>query len=109
MLADGSSNVNQTPESRRWPASAHPTSAPLRISDTEIATVGNATALRSVNVGRIGPGSRDTDALNVVESYSLTMIRGDRRFGHRLPVTNAGAGQTRLIKPVDRIGDKSIR
>src|SRR5262249_16150901 len=62
-----------------------------------------------VNGGRIGPGRQDTDALNVVESYSLSIIRGDRRTGLRLPVTNAATGEGRFAKPADRIGDKSIR
>jgi hypothetical protein len=70
---------------------------------------GKSVAVPLVNVGRTGPGRQDTDALNVVESYSLSIIRGDRRTGVKLPVTNAATSEARFAKPADRIGDKSIR
>jgi hypothetical protein len=61
-----------------------------------------------VNVGPIGSGASDTSALNVIESYTVTMIRGDRRTGSRQAITNASTGAARFIKPADRIGDKSF-
>jgi Domain of unknown function (DUF4331) len=69
---------------------------------------GKSVAVPLINVGRIGPDTGDTAGLNVVESYSLTLIRGDRKE-RREPVTNAQSGERRFLKPVDRIGDKSIR
>jgi hypothetical protein len=61
-----------------------------------------------VNIGPVGPGVGDTSNLNVIETYSLTIIRGDRRFGRRARITNAATGSPIFTKPADRIGDKSI-
>jgi hypothetical protein len=62
-----------------------------------------------INVGGIGPGVADTANLNVEESYTLRVIRGARRTGQAQNVINAATGATSFRKPVDRIGDKSIR
>ena len=69
---------------------------------------GKKVAVPLVNVGRIGPGGNDA-ALNVLESYTLDVVRGDRRSGNRQRISNADTGERRFRKPVDRIGDKSIR
>jgi hypothetical protein len=45
---------------------------------------------------------------NVREVYSVTVVRGDRRGGHRSAVTNATSGSTIFDKPLDNIGNKSI-
>lgn len=44
--------------------------------------------------------------INERETYSLTVIEGDRRSGSRQPV--AGPAQGRFIKPIDNIGTKSL-
>jgi len=59
-----------------------------------------------INVGAIAPGS--TAALNVTESYTVTLVRGDRRSGAATPIRNANGGATTFPKPVDNIGNKSI-
>jgi hypothetical protein len=46
--------------------------------------------------------------LNVRETYSVTVVRGDRRAGARTAVTNAAGGGTTFDKPVDNIGNKTI-
>jgi hypothetical protein len=46
--------------------------------------------------------------LNVGESYTLSLVRGDRRKGTVSAVTNANGGGTRFDKPVDNIGTKTI-
>jgi hypothetical protein len=46
--------------------------------------------------------------LNVRETYSVTVVRGDRRGGARTAVTNAAGGGTTFDKPVDNIGNKTI-
>jgi hypothetical protein len=51
------------------------------------------------------PGSA---ASNVGESYSVTVVRGDRRSGTRAAVTNASGGSATFLKPVDNIGTKTI-
>jgi hypothetical protein len=57
------------------------------------------------NIGAIGIG--DNAAQNVVESYTLDIVRGDRRSGMRMPVLKAD-GSRSLGKPIDNIGNKSI-
>jgi hypothetical protein len=59
-----------------------------------------------VNIGPItGPGGA---AQNVSQSYTLTMVKGDRRTGTATPVVNAASGATTFAKPLDNIGAKSI-
>ncbi len=56
----------------------------------------------------IGPFGADSDAaLNVMETYSLTMVEGDRRTGTKTALTHSN-GQTAFGKPFDNIGSKSI-
>jgi hypothetical protein len=47
-------------------------------------------------------------SLNVGESYTLTVVRGDRRSGATYAATNAATGATVFDKPVDYIGTKTI-
>ena len=65
-------------------------------------------AVPLINIGPIGPGTGDTANLNLIETYSVDIVRGDRRTGHRDGVRNAADGSRTFTKPVDRIGDKSI-
>jgi hypothetical protein len=46
--------------------------------------------------------------INVRETYSVTVVRGDRRRGTRQALTNADGGATTFDKPIDNIGNKSI-
>jgi hypothetical protein len=46
--------------------------------------------------------------LNLGESYSVTLVRGDRRTGTAATVTNAANGSATFDKPVDNIGVKTI-
>jgi hypothetical protein len=61
-----------------------------------------------INIGPIGPGTGDTGNLNTLESYTVSLIRGDRRTGARAAVRNAATNSITFTKPADRIGDKSI-
>ena len=61
-----------------------------------------------INIGPIGPGAFDTSALNREESYTLNIIRGDRRNGTGQAITNIADGSATFRKPVDNIGSKSI-
>jgi hypothetical protein len=47
-------------------------------------------------------------SLNVMESYTVDVVRGDRRTGQRSAVTNANGGSATFDKPVDNIGTKTI-
>lgn len=61
-----------------------------------------------INIGPLGPGVGDTANLNSAETYSLTIVRGDRRSGQAQAITHADTGATTFAKPVDNIGTKSI-
>ena len=45
---------------------------------------------------------------NVRETYTVSVVRGDRRSGTRTAVTNATGGAATFDKPIDNIGKKSI-
>ena len=47
-------------------------------------------------------------AANVRETFSVTVVRGDRRSGARAQVANAAGGATVFDKPLDNIGSKAI-
>ncbi len=46
--------------------------------------------------------------LNLNETYTVDIVRGDRRGGQRASVTNAANGASVFDKPVDNIGVKTI-
>ncbi|MYM75211.1 DUF4331 domain-containing protein [Duganella sp. FT134W] len=45
---------------------------------------------------------------NIRETYTINVVRGDRRTGTKAAVTNAADGGTTFDKPLDNIGNKSI-
>jgi hypothetical protein len=47
-------------------------------------------------------------ALNLNESFTVDLMRGDRRSGQRQAITNAAGGSARFDKPADNIGTKTI-
>jgi Domain of unknown function (DUF4331) len=56
-----------------------------------------------------GPVANVRDGnLNLAESYTLTLVRGDRRTGAATTVTHATTGATSFDKPVDHIGTKTL-
>ena len=59
------------------------------------------------NIGAL-TGVDDSKALNVEETYSLTVARNGRRGGAKGEVTDAGNGSKVFTKPADNIGQKSI-
>lgn len=67
-----------------------------------------AVSVPVINVGQIGPDASDTGALNVIESYSLSVVRGNRRLSAPQAITNSDTGAAMFLKPVDNIGNKSI-
>lgn len=58
--------------------------------------------------GPVGPTAADDANLNVVESYTVDIVRGDRRTGTRESLTLAADGSTSFVKPVDNIGNKTL-
>jgi hypothetical protein len=56
-----------------------------------------------------GPVSATNNAaLNVLETYTVKLIRGNRRTGAAQDISNAADGSTVFTKPVDNIGNKTI-
>ncbi|HTU67858.1 MAG TPA: DUF4331 domain-containing protein [Steroidobacteraceae bacterium] len=66
---------------------------------------GSQVAVPLKNVGGVSAG--DVSALNFRESYSVTLVRGDRRRGNASVVTN-GSGGTTFGKPYDFVGTKTF-
>ncbi|HYM34019.1 MAG TPA: DUF4331 family protein, partial [Steroidobacteraceae bacterium] len=64
-------------------------------------------AVAQKNIGTVVAGSNNATTLNFNESYSLTLVRGDRRTGIRQPVTGSG-GQDKFGKPYDFVGNKTF-
>jgi hypothetical protein len=63
----------------------------------------------AVPLKNIGPiSAQDASALNFNESYTLTLVRGDRRTGQASAVTRAGDGATEFGKPYDFVGTKTF-
>jgi hypothetical protein len=58
------------------------------------------------NIGTIS--AADSSALNFRESYSLKMVRGDRRRGQDTTLTNQSTGTQRFGKPYDFVGNKTF-
>ena len=58
------------------------------------------------NRGPVSAG--DISNLNFRESYSLTLVRGDRRAGNVSAVTNMNGGAAEFGKPFDFIGTKTF-
>jgi hypothetical protein len=78
-------------------------------------TVNNALAVMAggksipVPLTNIGPVSAgNTGSQNIAETYTVTLVRGDRRTGMAQPITDATSGSTTFNKPLDNIGAKSI-
>jgi hypothetical protein len=80
----------------------------IRVKNIAVSAGGVSVPVPLINVGPIGPGAGDTDSLNREETYSVSIIRGDRRKGTAAAITNAADGSGTFRKPVDNIGQKSI-
>jgi hypothetical protein len=72
-------------------------------------TVQAGTKSIPVPLSNIGPLSTTSMAAqNVAETYTVTLVRGDRRTGHPAAVVDAASGSSIFSKPFDNIGAKSI-
>ncbi|WP_164019793.1 DUF4331 domain-containing protein [Pyxidicoccus trucidator] len=73
--------------------------------------IGTGDQLKNVAVPlvQVGPiTAADRSQLNVEESFSLKVVRGNRRTGTAADVTNATGGATSFLKPTDYIGTKTF-
>ena len=50
---------------------------------------------------------RDSPNLQLRQTYTVDVVRGDRRSGERTPVT-MGGGSSEFLKPMDNIGEKTF-
>lgn len=74
--------------------------------DAALTVGGKATKIPLIisgTVSGVNPGT-----LNVRETYSIALVRGDRRGGARTAVTRASGSGTTFDKPVDNIGEKTF-
>ena len=78
------------------------------IQDLPLNIGGQQVNVPIINIGTIGPGRTDTGNLNIIETYTVTIVRGDRRSGTSQAMTNTDTSASTFIKPVDNIGNKSI-
>lgn len=76
------------------------------LQDLNVPVGGKNISVPLINIGPISAGN--TQALNVVETYTVDLVRGNRRTGSRQTVTNADTGASTFAKPTDNIGSKSI-
>jgi hypothetical protein len=67
---------------------------------------GKDVAIPLIQAGQVSDPNAAT--LNVNESYTVDVMRGDRRVGLRAAVTNAANGAAVFDKPVDNIGTKTL-
>lgn len=76
------------------------------LKDTQLNIGGKNISIPLFNSAPISVGN--TAALNVTESYTVKVVRGDRRTGNVQDVTNTADGGKTFAKPADNIGNKSI-
>lgn len=74
--------------------------------DLAVPVGGKNVSVPLINIGAINAPKAAT--LNVQESYTITMVSGDRRTGAAAAITNAANGSSTFDKPVDYIGNKSL-
>jgi hypothetical protein len=67
---------------------------------------GMQVAIPLIQAGTVA-NARDAN-LNVAQTYTVALMRGDRRAGRSQALTNASTGATEFDKPVDNIGTKTI-
>lgn len=55
-----------------------------------------------------GLGAGSVNNINVNETYSVNVVRGNRRTGVPTPVTNVAGGGATFTKPLDNVGKKAF-
>jgi hypothetical protein len=76
------------------------------LADVALPVGGKSVAIPLIQAGGISAGN--DAALNVKETFTVDVVRGDRRAGQRAAVTNASGGGREFTKPVDFIGTKTF-
>jgi hypothetical protein len=76
------------------------------LKDLALNVGGKQVAIPLVQSGAIAAGN--TANQNVAETYTVELVRGDRRSGQHVPITNAANGSSTFTKPTDFIGTKTF-
>jgi hypothetical protein len=76
------------------------------LKDIALNIGGQQVSIPLIQAGQISGVNPAT--LNLRETYSIDVVRGDRRSGQRAAVTAASGGATEFDKPVDFIGTKTF-
>jgi hypothetical protein len=76
------------------------------LADLALPINGKSVSIPLIQAGGIAAGN--TSALNVKESYTIDLVRSDRRSGQHFAVTDAQSGARDFSKPVDFIGTKTF-
>ena len=76
------------------------------LKDTQLPVGGKNISIPLINAGAITAVNPGT--LNVRETYTVNIVRGNRRSGTSSAVTNSAGGASVFDKPVDNIGNKSL-
>jgi uncharacterized protein DUF4331 len=80
----------------------------FKVADSGLAVMAGGKSI-PVPLSNIGPlSAASTATQNVIETYSVTLVRGDRRTGQAAALTDAATGSATFSKPFDNIGVKSI-
>ena len=79
-----------------------------RLADTQLMVGGKPVSISLAQNGSADVSTSNSPALNVNETYTIDVIRGQRRTGAKAPVANATRGGATFDKPVDNIGTKTI-
>lgn len=76
--------------------------------NTALTIGGKQVAIPLIINGAADIATVNSSGLNQRETFSVTLVRGDRRTGTHAQISNADGGDTTFDKPVDNIGNKSI-
>src|SRR5262245_19316845 len=76
------------------------------LADIALPVGGKSVSIPLIQAGGIAAGN--DSALNFKQTYTVDVVRGNRRGGQVQHVTNAAGGGTEFTKPVDFIGTKTF-
>jgi hypothetical protein len=76
------------------------------LKDISLNVGGQQVEIPLVQGGPVSAGNSTN--LNVAETYTVELVRGDRRMGAHYPITNASNGSRSFTKPADFIGTKTF-
>ena len=75
---------------------------------TALTVGGKQVKIPLINSGAIPTSGMNPATLDVRETFTLDVVRGDRRSGVRSSVTKVAGGGATFDKPVDNLGDKTF-